>query len=87
MTKKERHIKADQFRSQIALPTQRAVAINGLMAKEKYDEVDELRISMLLKKTSLIEGCEQPYRDFLVHLSKMPAYQKQALEFYRRWHG
>ncbi len=89
MTKEKRHKKAEEFRSVIALPNQRAAAIRELTAKSDYDESDELRLTILLQKTDYVQGCE---KDYTALVSKLIAGDKgklkdKALAFYRKWHG
>ena len=87
MTKEERHQHAEKFRREIVSPAQRAVIVKGFTSKSCFDEKDDVELSILLKKVSLAQGCEQPYKEFLAHLMGVPAYKDKALSFYRQWHG
>ena len=86
MVQTKKHAKAEQFRAQIKSSAQRKAAINELMGKTSYDEVDELRIKILLSKLDLTVGCENEYRKLVVHLATIPSWQSTAVNFYRKWH-
>lgn len=87
MTEKEvRHQRANEFRLQIAMPVQRAAAIRDLATKEKYDDSDKLRISLLFNKVSLTKGCEDEYRELIVHLYQTDL-KAQAKAFCKKWNG
>ena len=86
-TKKERHSKAESFRSRIASGAQRAQEIKNLSVKELFDEDDAQKVNILLSKTSYTMGCGEEYMSLLARLSREDRFKNKALEFYRRWHG
>ena len=62
MEKSQIHSKAEDFRKRIVLPGQRKAAIHELLAKDKLDPSDQLRVKLLFQKTAYLEGCEMSYR-------------------------
>ena len=87
MKKEERHQKSEEFRAQIKFPAQRAEAIRSLISKEKFDEVDQLRISILFNKVSNASGCEQEYKQLIVRLYDDSDLREKASDFYKRWNA
>lgn len=71
MDKSTRHEKAEDFRKQIKLPSQRMAQIEEFLQKEQYDEMDELRIKLLFQKLSYLDGCESAYRRLLTKIQGM----------------
>ncbi|MBR2299949.1 MAG: hypothetical protein IJ870_05195 [Alphaproteobacteria bacterium] len=71
------------------MPAQRAAAIKDLLAKETYDESDELRLTILLQKTDYLQGCANEYATLVSKVAGVGSEKMRgkALEFYRRWHG
>ena len=70
MEKNQRHSKAEDFRKKIVLPGQRKAAIHELLAKDKFDLSDQLRLKLLFQKTSYLEGCEMPYYALIQHIKE-----------------
>ena len=85
--KEKRHALAETFRKQIAMSSERASVIRSLVCKNTYDESDRLRIQILLNKVSLVQGCEDEYRDLIVHLYTDESLREKARSFKRRWLG
>ena len=85
MDKKEKHIKAEEFRKQISMPAQRTEAVMTLASKEAFDESDKLRIGILLHKVAYAMGCEAAYTKLICRLYEDPELQPKARDFYKRW--
>lgn len=89
MTKEARHEKAEQFRQEIALPGQRAAAIRNIVAKDVYDETDNLRIRILLQKPDYVAGCKSEYGLLLRRLiepsNSDESLKETAKKLFKRW--
>lgn len=70
MRKWEKHKKAQEFRIRIASNLQRQHIVNELVSKASLDEMDRLRITMLLKKATYILSCEEGYSKLLRKIKK-----------------
>ena len=58
---KNKHEKAEEFRSRIEFPVQRQAAICEMLKKNEFDASDELRLSVLFQKKQYLIGCETSY--------------------------
>ena len=67
----KKHSMAEAFRKRIALSGQRAVEITNLLKKEKFDESDNLRATILFQKAAYLSGCEEQYKQLITHVRLM----------------
>ena len=85
--KEKRHTIADNFRRQIESASQRAEAIKTLMAKQIFDESDQIRIRELLRRTDYAISCEKEYTQLISRLYQDDTLRSKAEEFYKRWNA
>ena len=90
MDKQKRHEKAEKFRQEIALATQRASAIRSLVAEDVCDETNNLKIRILLQKPNF-NGCEKEYA-MLLHRLIEPSnpdasLRELAIKTNKKWHA
>ena len=77
MEKKEKHLKAQDFRDRILMPAQRKRAIYELLSKKEYSETDRIYLPILFQKTSYITGCECEYR---LLIDKLKSFKELGLD-------
>ncbi len=85
MEQKKKHDKAEIFRAHIHSVARRASAIQELVQKTSYDEMDRLCLKILLSKVTYTTGCEKEYKTLLAHLMATDM-QSNAMSFYKKWH-